>query len=147
MCTYNGAAFVEAQLEVFSGRHDAPTRSSSATMDRADATVEIVGKIAAKYPGKIQIVKNRSSRGSGGNFENAISLTSGDIIFLADFDDVWFPDKVSTMIEAFARSPEVVLVYSDAVLTDRQLKPTTGWCRFRNGSSQVRPVQRQRAEA
>jgi hypothetical protein len=124
MCTYNGAAFVEAQLEVFSGRHDAPTRSSSATMDRADATVEIVGKIAAKYPGKIQIVKNRSSRGSGGNFENAIGLTSGDIIFLADFDDVWFPDKVSTMIEAFARSPEVVLVYSDAVLTDRQLNPT-----------------------
>ena len=124
MCTYNGAAFVEAQLESILSQTRCPDEIIISDDGSTDVTIEIVNKIAAKYPGKIQIVKNRRSRGSGGNFENAISLTSGDIIFLADFDDVWFPDKVSTMIEAFARSPEVVLVYSDAVLTDRELNPT-----------------------
>lgn len=124
MCTYNGAVFVEAQLESILRQTRCPDEIILSDDGSKDATLEIVNKIAAKYPGRIQIVKNHRSRGSAGNFENAISLTSGDIIFLADFDDVWFPDKVSTMIEAFARSPEVVLVYSDAVLTDRQLNPT-----------------------
>lgn len=124
MCTYNGAAFVEAQLESILRQTRCPDEVILSDDGSTDATIEIANKVAAKYPGKIQIVNNRRPRGSCGNFENAIGIASGDIIFLADFDDVWFPDKISTTIEAFARNADVVLVYSDAVLTDRELNPT-----------------------
>lgn len=34
------------------------------------------------------------------NFENALKHASGDIIFLADQDDVWYPNKVSVCLSA-----------------------------------------------
>ena len=124
MCTYNGAAFLDAQLESILGQTRCPDEIIISDDGSTDATLEIANKFAAQYPSKIQIVKNHRPRGSCGNFENAISIITGDIIFLADFDDVWFPEKVSTMLQSFAEKPEIVLAYSDAVLTDRELNPT-----------------------
>lgn len=124
MCTFNGAAFLEAQLESILAQSRCPDEIILSDDGSTDATLEIAASIAGKYPGKIRIFRNEHKpRGSCGNFEYAISLTTGDIIFLSDFDDVWFPEKVSTMLRPFAENPEVVLVYSDAVLTDRELHP------------------------
>ena len=45
------------------------------------------------------MIKNATLRhGVIGNFENALRNAKGEYIFLADQDDVWFPNKYKTML-------------------------------------------------
>jgi len=69
-------------------------------------------------------------------FERAIREATAEIIFLSDQDDVWHPNKVATMMEAFAADPRVTLVLSNGELIDsdgmqlsQQLKGSGRFCR------------------
>ena len=50
------------------------------------------------------------------NFEQAISLYSGDIVFLSDQDDVWMPHKVEVVCDFFDQHPDKDLVFTNAEL-------------------------------
>ena len=47
--------------------------------------------------------------------------TTGDLIFLSDQDDVWFPEKIEHMLAVAERNPKALLVMNDAALTDGEL--------------------------
>src|ERR1035441_10068805 len=111
MCTYNGAAFVGAQLESILAQSRSPDEIILCDDGSTDGTVDVVKKISDKYPDKIKIFQNERRLGSCRNFERAIRLITGDLIFLSDFDDVWFPEKVATMIRVFAEDPGFVMAY------------------------------------
>ena len=124
MCTLDGAAFVEQQLESILAQSHLPDEIIVCDDGSTDRTVELVTQIAQKYPDKIRIIQNEQRLGYCRNFESAVQRSSGDIIFLCDQDDAWFPDKVASMLRVFAENPQVVVVYSDAVLTNEELQPT-----------------------
>lgn len=124
MCTYNGERFVEAQLESILSQTRAPDEIVICDDVSTDKTVDRVRKIAAQSSITIRIIQNEKNLRYLKNFESAIRRASGDVIFLSDQDDVWFPDKIAAMMAPFATNPEVVLVYSDALLTNAQLQPT-----------------------
>lgn len=56
------------------------------------------------------------------NFENAITQSCGDYIFLCDQDDVWLEGKVSAVTEEFEKG--AVVVMHDATVTDEDLNPS-----------------------
>jgi glycosyltransferase involved in cell wall biosynthesis len=124
MCTFNGERFVGAQLESILSQTCPPDEIIVCDDCSQDGTVGIVRSIAKEHSVEMQIVQNEKRLGYLDNFESAIKCTAGDLIFLSDQDDVWFPDKVGSMVPAFTQNPEVVLAYSDAVLTDVELRPT-----------------------
>ena len=51
--------------------------------------------------------------------EDAIHAASNKILFLSDQDDLWVPDKVSTILQRFRDHPSVTLVASDAAPIDQ----------------------------
>lgn len=53
------------------------------------------------------------------NFEHALQICSGDIIFLSDQDDLWLPQKVDRMLEALVNAD---LVVSDCIVVDEKLR-------------------------
>ncbi len=55
------------------------------------------------------------------NFESAVSLASGDFIFLCDQDDVWLSGKVDAVTEELKKGALVVM--HDAIVTDENLNP------------------------
>lgn len=56
------------------------------------------------------------------NFENALKACTGDIIFLADQDDVWMNNKVESVMKEFSDGADLVL--HDAAVTDSDLNIT-----------------------
>ena len=116
MCTYNGAEFLPAQLEsIF-----AQTRAADEIVVCDDGSTD---KTKSLIPDNVIFHENEKNLGTVKNFELAIGLCTGDVIVLSDQDDVWRPDKLQLIEDAFNRNPNVGLVFSDADVVDENLNP------------------------
>jgi len=68
---------------------------------------------------RVRLMRHLSNQGVLRSFEDAIRQASGDILFLADQDDLWMDDKVSTVLQVFQSNPDADIIASDAVLIDQ----------------------------
>lgn len=114
MATFNGEKFIKEQLDsilILLGDTDEVIISDDGSTDR---TIDIINNY---NDSRIKIYKNDNKPGVIGNFENSISKSKGDYIFLSDQDDVWLKDKVSKVIHELQN---VDLVVTDAFLTNEK---------------------------
>lgn len=123
LCTYNGANFLPEQLRSFLLQTRPPDELIVCDDRSSDATVEIIEKFAEAAPFSVSLHVNDENLGSTKNFEKAISLCTGDLVFLSDQDDVWFPKKLEKFTALFEQSKNVGMVFSDAELVGETLEP------------------------
>jgi glycosyltransferase involved in cell wall biosynthesis len=123
LCTYNGSKFLAEQLESFMQQTILPDELVVCDDCSSDNTTEILRKFQRKAPFPVRLYNNEINLGYTKNFEKAISLCTGDIIFLSDQDDVWLPEKIELIKNEFEKSSEVGLVFTDAELVDENLNP------------------------
>ena len=120
MCTYNGARFIEEQLRSIITQ-TMPVGEIVVCDDRStDNTTEIIQTIAQETNIPIHIHINEPSLGCVRNFEKAIRLCQGDIIFLSDQDDIWKKNKVEVVCEYFNNHSNKTVLISNANLIDEQ---------------------------
>jgi len=123
MASYRGKRFIAEQLHSIVTQSKPPSEVVVFDDVSDDGTIDVVKKYASES--KIPIIPclQTENRGVNGNFESAIKTATGDIVFLSDQDDVWYPHKISRIVDAFDRDPQVGLVFSDADLVDENLNP------------------------
>lgn len=100
MTTYNGEQYIACQMETIL-KQTLPVDEIVICDDRStDQTLTILRQIIADNPSaNIRLIENEANIGYVRNFHKAISLTSGDYIFLADQDDEWHPDKIERTMQ------------------------------------------------
>lgn len=119
LCTYNGSKYVQKQLDSILSQELTVDEIVICDDGSDDGTLSIVYSIANNHPNIQWIIeRNIQSLGVTKNFEKALSLCTGDIIFLSDQDDVWKPYKTKVIVDYLEKHPEVDLVFSDAELID-----------------------------
>lgn len=120
---YNGIRYVGEQLgSILSqlGEGDEVVVSDDGS---TDGTLEYVLALAVEDP-RVRVVSHEKvpSRHAFDytthNVENAIRHSRGDVIFLADQDDVWMPGKVTLLLKELAVAD---LVLSDCVVVDGEM--------------------------
>lgn len=129
LCTYNGEAFIEEQLDSIGRQSLLPNEIVICDDASIDCTVDIARRWALAHPEiKCRIIVNAVSKGVVENFESAFINTHGDYILFSDQDDVWHPDKIELtyklMIE-YERQYGMntpVLVHTDLQVVDGGLK-------------------------
>ena len=121
MCTYNGAHFIREQLDSIKAQTRLPDELIVCDDNSTDETLCIVENFAEKAPFAVKIYQNKEQLGSTKNFEKAIDLCSGDIIFLADQDDIWMPKKLALIENIFNNNPNTGAVFSNADIVDENL--------------------------
>jgi glycosyltransferase involved in cell wall biosynthesis len=123
LATYNGERYLGEQLE--SLLHQTRQPDELVVFDDAstDSTAAIVQDFAGRAPFPVRLRINAQRLGSTRNFEAAIGACNGNIIFLCDQDDVWYPDKIARMEEAFIGDPQAGAVFTDADVVDQELRP------------------------
>ncbi|WEN16917.1 glycosyltransferase family 2 protein [Rhodanobacter sp. AS-Z3] len=123
ICTYNGAAYLQAQLDSLLGQTLLPDEIVVGDDGSTDATMEMLAtfKAYAEQAGvTIQLRQNSQNLGYVENFSVGLRQASGELLFLCDQDDVWYPDKLARMVAAFEAKPGLLLLHSDARLVDAQ---------------------------
>lgn len=112
MCTYQGAAFVKAQVQSILAQtyplHEIIVLDDAST----DNTYGLLQELAS-LDTSIQLYRNDTNIGYNANFEKGIRMASGDYIAIADQDDIWEPEKISKMMQAL--QPGTALIYCDSV--------------------------------
>jgi glycosyltransferase involved in cell wall biosynthesis len=116
MCTYNGCSFLPEQLESIAAEKRAPDELVICDDKSTDNTAAIVEDFSERVPFPVRFFVNTANIGSTANFERAISLCSGDIVALADQDDVWYSKKLERIEQQFVASEAIVASFSDADL-------------------------------
>ncbi|MFC5527012.1 glycosyltransferase family 2 protein [Rhodanobacter ginsengisoli] len=121
ICTYNGAPFLQPQLESLLEQTLLPDEIVIGDDGSTDATQDILQAFAvrARDAGiEVQLRSHPHNLGYVENFSEAMRLATGDILFLCDQDDVWRRDKVARMAARFEGDPSLLLLHSDARLVD-----------------------------
>jgi glycosyltransferase involved in cell wall biosynthesis len=123
MCTYNGAQYVQEQLDSIAAQTRLPDELVVCDDKSSDRTIEIIRSFSSKVSFPVRLYINEENFGSLKNKEKAINLCIGDIITLSDWDDVWKPNKLEVILRAFTDNPQAGYVFSNAELVDESLKP------------------------
>lgn len=132
LCTYNGAKYIETQLRSILGQTRTVDEIVVCDDGSNDGTVEIVENMRKGSDVSILLFRNERNVGFKENFFNAIDRCRGDLVFLADQDDAWHPNKVETVVKWFELHPDKQAVFTDALLMDENGVSVEGnlWQRF-----------------
>lgn len=124
IATYNGSSYIKEQLDsILMQLHkdDEVIISDDCSTDNTlniiesynDHRIKIVRHTPQSKYG-LKIIRNMNLASL--NFANAIENATGDIIFLSDQDDIWYPDKVKKMFDMMSNDNISVLLHNFAVI-------------------------------
>jgi glycosyltransferase involved in cell wall biosynthesis len=124
LATYNGENYLTEQLQSYVSQIRLPDELIICDDVSSDGTLAILTEFQKVAPFKVQIIKNEKNLGYTNNFGKALSLCTGDIVFFSDQDDVWLDNKISTVIGAFDKNPNISVIIHDAELVNENLEST-----------------------
>jgi glycosyltransferase involved in cell wall biosynthesis len=124
LATYNGRLYLPDQLASLVAQRRRPDELVICDDGSTDGTVDLLEQFSATAPFRVRIYRNERNLGVLRNFEKALSLCEGDIVFLSDQDDFWLPEKIADVARIFDETPAAFAVINDKLIVDENLVPT-----------------------
>ncbi len=119
---YNGGQYIDEQLSSILCQLEADDEVMVSVDEASDGSLEYLTDIAHKDK-RVHLLKG-PGQGVVKNFEYAILHCTGDIIFLADQDDIWMDDKVKLLKKYFRKNPEIKAILHNAEIVDSDAVPS-----------------------
>ena len=143
MAVYNGEMYLQEQLDSIFSQTDPVDEIVIVDDCSSDGTMDIIQDCLKTHP-EIRLYRNDVNLGYKKNFRKAVSLCRGDIIFLCDQDDRWFPDKVKIMTNILMQNPDIEVLSSSFEFMDSQSEVYAGKLRkgMSNNNMYLKPVER-----
>ena len=135
--SYNGARYIEAQLESIARQTATPLEVIISDDRSTDATLDIAHGFAARVPFPVHVSQNVQNLGFSENFLQAGARAKGQFVAFCDQDDIWAPEKLSVCEAEFDADDQVVLTVHGARLIDRNGSPIGS---FAQGPSETRTL-------
>ena len=111
MCTYNGERFLAQQLVSIAQQSRPPDELVVCDDGSTDRTVAMIREFAVSVRYPVRVFENEHNLGVAANFERAIRLCEGNLIALADQDDIWYPIRLERSEQELTAHPEAGLIF------------------------------------
>ncbi len=114
MATWNGTGYIGEQLDSLRRQTRQPEEVLIFDDCSADGTAEYIQEYISEYDLRnwnIQV--NEINLGWKRNFVQAMKQAKGELIFLCDQDDIWYPEKIQEMTAAMQDRPEILVLACD----------------------------------
>lgn len=122
IASYNGAAFIGPQIDSILAQSELPNEIVVTDDQSSDDTLGVLAAYAERSPVPIRWHRNPERLGFARNFRRAAALCRSELIFFCDQDDLWVPNKVQRVKDAFA-DPSVFLAYHGALVVTTDNEP------------------------
>lgn len=133
VAAYQGEAYLREQLDSILNQTVPGLQVLVSDDGSTDGTWDIIEEYVHRHPGQVEGLRHEKTEGktlhpAAANFFWLLSRAEGDYVLLSDQDDVWEKNKVEILLEAMKQAEAEqgaempVLVYSDAVVVNRDLK-------------------------
>ena len=126
--TFNGAAWLEAQLESFLAQTHRDWSLWISDDGSTDGTSALLRDFAAAHPDRVARILDGPRKGSAANYLHLMchpDLPVRGIVALSDQDDVWMPDKLARALTYLRRCGDAPCVWAARYLiTDADLAGT-----------------------
>lgn len=115
MATYNGERYLVEQLDSIRMQTLQPDEVILCDDCSKDNTKEIAEKFIKNYnlQDKWKVIVNQENLGYANNFNKVAELATGDLIFFADQDDLWVPQKIQKMANIMNENSKCQLLCSE----------------------------------
>ena len=120
LCSYNGEQYIREQLESILDQTMPVDEIVVCDDGSTDSTLSILQEYTHLNTPTIQLFSNNTTLGTRKNFQVAVDHCRGDIIFFADQDDLWNPDKVKDIVDYFKQHPSKKVVFTNGSLIDNK---------------------------
>ena len=119
MATYNGADFILEQLDSIRTQKLKPDQVIICDDCSTDQTVVLIRDYIIKHQlTDWQLIENQENLGHYRTFIKLASLAEHDIVFFADQDDKWLPDKTAALQKVLLET-DAAMVYGQSYLIDQ----------------------------
>ena len=115
LATYNGEAFLRAQLASLANQSVRPAELVVADDNSSNSTVAIISEFARQAPFEVRILQNKLRLGHRLNFMQLARNCRSDLISFCDQDDIWHHDKLRFMQHVF-NDANVLLAFHNSTL-------------------------------
>lgn len=116
--TYNGEPHLRELLDSILSQTVSPIEIVITDDGSTDGSLKTLEEYGDKYPDIIRLFKNKSNLGVAKNFERAITKSRGEVIALADQDDVWKPEKLERQLTALRRENAGMVCHNSIIVTE-----------------------------
>ncbi len=122
MTTYNGEEYLIDQLKSLLEQNREPDEVIICDDGSMDNTILIIQDFIEvnKLHSKWKLIVNKVNKGYTKNFLDCASITTGDIIFFCDQDDIWHSDKIGRMTEEFEKHRKIKAMSCTISVIDSQ---------------------------
>lgn len=117
MATFNGQQWIGEQFGSLLAQTRRPDELIVCDDASQDGTLGLARQFAAQAPFRVNVIENGGRVGYARNFERALTRCNGDVIFLADQDDIWLPTKIDIVVERL-ECTGAPLAFHNAIFTD-----------------------------
>lgn len=119
LACYNGEKFIGEQIQSILNQTFQEFTLYIRDDNSTDKTVEIINSF---NDSRIKIITDDINCGSAGkNFAQLISITTADIVFFSDQDDVWLPEKIQETLIFMANKLVPCIAYVNGYVVDQEL--------------------------
>jgi len=128
VATYCGSSFIAQQIKSIQNNKSYQrivARVIVVDDGSTDNTLSVIEELMF-HDNKIELhLNNGKTKGTSGNFEWGMNLSSAPYVMLCDQDDVWFDNKIELSLKKLLslESNQPLLVFSDVEVVDEQLQP------------------------
>jgi glycosyltransferase involved in cell wall biosynthesis len=112
MATYDGERYLPEMLESLATQTRPPDELVVRDDGSSDRTLDVVHEFAGRAPFAVRVVPSDGRLGYAQNFVAASRACTGDLLFFADQDDTWRPEKLETVAGVVSRG-DVAAVFHD----------------------------------
>jgi glycosyltransferase involved in cell wall biosynthesis len=128
LTTCDSEAFLDEQLDSIARQTRLPDAMVVGDDRSTDRTPDLLAAFAARVPFPVVVLRHESRIGPIRNTQAVLErcADAGDVIAIADHDDVWAAEKLAVIEDVFGLPATPVVWFSDARLVDAAGEPLPG---------------------
>lgn len=116
IATYNGGKYISEQIDSILNQTVLPSRIIIRDDNSSDNTLDLLNEYAINQTVQIEVISDGENLGYIKNFERLISYCNAEVVFFADQDDIWKPNKAEQLLLLFNSRAGINVLFSDAEL-------------------------------